>query len=257
MTNKQVSLDGQVLWAGIRRASARTRESILCMVTRQTLTLVVRSGLRLLVTWRYPLRQRVSQELLFTIPAAIASLLRDEVFRRPLQVQMDGPRVSLTFHDEQGTYELRWSGDPGNFSPPEGYAQMFHVPAHMVEVSYLSISDAAHQAVAKLISLEQADVPRTKLAILVDFSRSRLSINGQEIEGGEPTRYYFDPRLIIRALEIVRTDVIKVGVTPLPDQQRGYLSIVAEEPGCFIHCALLSIGTETQKLYPLPPGRNQ
>ena len=102
----------------------------------------------------------------------------------------------------------------------------------------------------------QHQVHRTKLAILVGLSHGRLTVNGQEISEETVDKYYFDPRLIIRALEHVQADQVELGMTSL-GPQRAFLSLVNRQPECSVHCALLSIGLETQQLFPLPPRRSQ
>jgi hypothetical protein len=88
---------------------------------------------------------------------------------------------------------------------------------------------------------------------LMDFGSPTLRIDGQEIEVGSRNQYYFDPRLIIRALEFIKSDTVEVGLTKVAEPNRAFLSILAKQDGYTLHCALLSIGVDTQMLYPLPP----
>jgi hypothetical protein len=62
---------------------------------------------------------------------------------------------------------------------------------------------------------------------------------------------------VIRALEFLREDTLRVGIAPLPAGERGYLSLLSKDGDWVVHCALLSIGRDTQQLYPLPPERNR
>jgi hypothetical protein len=126
----------------------------------------------------------------------------------------------------------------------------------MVRVPHLRFSDAAHQAVAKLGYLHaDRQINPNKLAILIDLNFGRLEVDGKEIVATERRRYYFDPRLVIRALESVREDVLRVGIRQL-SEDRGFLSLLSREGEWTIHCALLSIGRDTQELYPLPSNRD-
>jgi hypothetical protein len=79
-------------------------------------------------------------------------------------------------------------------------------------------------------------------------------VTGQEIETLAINRYYFDPRLVIRALELVRAGQVELGLTSL-DPRSAFLSIISRQPDRQVHCALLSIGLDTQRLFPLPHGR--
>jgi hypothetical protein len=66
--------------------------------------------------------------------------------------------------------ELRWRADPGRRSPHARRkpGSMLAPPRNLIDVSYLDVNDAAHRAVAKLLSLEPLEAtPRNKLAILV------------------------------------------------------------------------------------------
>jgi hypothetical protein len=57
----------------------------------------------------------------------------------------------------------------------------------------------------------------------------------------------------MRALEFIKSDTVQVGLTRVAEPNRAFLSILAKQDGYTVHCALLSIGVDTQKLYPLPP----
>jgi hypothetical protein len=115
-----------------------------------------------------------------------------------------------------------------------------------------------HEAVAKLVRMEANEqINPSKLAILMDMDFGRLRVDGEEIVTAESRQYYFDPRLVIRALEFLKDRNLRVGITPLSGGQRAYLSLLSHEDEWTVHCSLLSIGMDTQKLYPLPPGRNR
>jgi len=164
----------------------------------------------------------------------------------------------LRLVDHLGSHEIRWKSDLASFPAPPEFSELLKVPDVLIDVPYLRISDAIHQAVAKLVRLESDEqVSQSKLAILIDLDFGRLSVNGQEIVVGKSRQYYFDPRLVIRALEVIKDRTIRVGISPIQDVPRAYLSFLAEQEGWTVQCSLLSIGTDTQKLYPLPPGRNR
>jgi hypothetical protein len=123
----------------------------------------------------------------------------------------------------------------------------------------LSFSDVAHQAVVKLGCMHAARrISPTKLAMLIDLNYGRLRVDGEVIVTTQSRRYFFDPRLVIRAMEFLREGISGVGITPLPGvERRGYLSLQTTDAEWRVHCALLSIGKDTQKLYPLPSLRNR
>jgi hypothetical protein len=207
----------------------------------------------MVVLWQFDLKRGLSDNAIFTIPSMIASFLATEAIRDTIEIKVDGDMVTVVTRDQWGRYELRWRSDVSDFAAPEEFSRLLAKPSHLTEVSYLQLSDAVHEAVAKLVSMEEQQIHATKLAILVDLGRPTLSIDGQEIEAGTRYQYYFDPRLIIRALEFIKSDTVQVGLTEVTEPNRAFLSILARQDGYTVHCALLSIGVDTQRLYPLPP----
>lgn len=217
------------------------------------MTFVAPGGLRLVVLWQFDLKRTLSDSAVFTIPPTIASFLATEAIRDTINIEVDEDMVSVVTQDQWGRYELRWHSDVSGFTAPEEFSRLLAKPSHLTRVSYLQFSDAVHEAVSKLVSMEEQQIHPTKLAILVDFGRPTLSIDGQEIEAGTRYQYYFDPRLIIRALEFIKSDTVQVGLTEVSEPNRAFLSILAKQDGYTVHCGLLSIGVDTQRLYPLPP----
>lgn len=249
-------IEGDLLWTGIRKAASRAEGPILCLVRSGTVKFVTLSGLRMVVSWETPLHRPVVSRLAFLIPPMIAQWLSGEAVRSQagVEIAIQGKDVVARLSDHLGRYEIHWKSDLASFPAPTEFSELVQVPDTLMEVPYLRVADATHEAVAKLARMEaNAQVRWTKLAILIDLDLGRLSINGQEIAGVESSRYYFDPRLVIRALEFIKERSIHVSITPLKGRQRAYLSLLAKQGGWTVHCALLSIGKETQELYPLPP----
>ena len=260
MEYKRVRIGGQVLSTGIRQAVARSEDPLICFVKPDTIRFVAVSGLRMVVSWETQLQPPATGNLVFLVPPMIADLLMSESVRSQPSVEIArrGKDVLLRLIDHLGSHEIRWKSDLASFPAPPEFSELLKVPDVLIDVPYLRISDAIHQAVAKLVRLESDEqVSQTKLAILIDLDFGPLSINGQEIVVGKSRQYYFDPRLVIRALEVIKDRTIRVGISPLQDVPRAYLSFLAEQEDWVVQCSLLSIGTDTQKLYPLPPGRNQ
>jgi hypothetical protein len=257
---KRLYLDGEILWTGIRKAASRSEEPILCLVEEDSIRFVALSGLRLVVSWEIQLRSPGSSRWAFVVPPVIADWLSCEAVRSQAGVEVvaQGNDVSLRLADQRGDYEIRWRSDLASFPAPDEFSELVKVPEALMEVPYLKISDAAHKAVAKLVHMElEKQVDRTRLAILIALDFGGFSVDGREIIGARLSQHYFDPRLVIRALEFIRERTIRVGITPLKDEQRACLSLLARQEDWEVHCSLLSIGLETQKRYPLPSGRNR
>jgi len=260
MEQKQVHVDGRLLCTGVQKAASRSQESILCLIKEDKITLVAVSGLRLVVSWESTLREPASTNLAFLIPPLIAQVLSCEAICSQIgvEVSLRGQSAMVRLVDDMGSYEFRWKSDFASFRGPEAFAHLIQAPRKLVSVPHLRFSDAAHQAVAKLGYMHaDKQISPTKLAILIDLDFGRLVVDGKEIVPTRSHRYYFDPRLVIRALEFLREDTLRVGIAPLPAGERGYLSLLSKDGDWVVHCALLSIGRDTQQLYPLPPERNR
>ena len=256
-TSQRISLVGQVLAEGIRQASARSEEPILCLARRNGLTFVAVSGLRLVVSWEFTLPTQVERPAVFVIPPMIVNHLLAVTgpSTDKADLVLEGNNVALITSDELGSYELRWRSDPSGFPAPPEMSRLLVLPDVLTRLDYLQVSDAVHQAVIQLVSMEShRRIHRTRLAVMVSLSDGHLTVTGQEIETQAVNRYYFDPRLVIRALELVKAGHIEIGLTSL-DPRSAFLSIVSRQPDRQVHGALLSIGLDTQRLFPLPHGR--
>lgn len=260
MEQKRLYVDGKVLCTGIRKAASRSEESLLCLIKEDKMTLVAVSGLRLVVSWEAKLREHSPDNLAFLIPPLVADFLSCEAIcsQAGVEIAMQGQNIIARLTDRMGSYEFRWKSDFASFRGPEAFAHLIQAPRKLVNVPHLRFSDAAHQAVAKLGYMHaDKQISPTKLAILIDLDYGRLLVDGKEIATTGSHRFYFDPRLVIRALEFLREDTLRVGIAPLPGGNRGYLSLLSKDGDWTVHCALLSIDRDTQQLYPLPPGRNR
>jgi hypothetical protein len=254
-TSRQLPFDGRLLWEGVRRASHCSEEPILGIAMGGHLTFVASSSIRLFVSWRFPLSAVEHVPFVFGIPPMIVDhLISAPAYRDSMvTLALNGKEVSLLSSDEAGPYELRWRFDLNQFPAPPEMSRLLVPSSHLIRLDHLALSDSVHQAVAKLVDIESGQgIHRTKLAILLGLTHGHLVVDGREIHPQTIDEYYFDPRLIIRALEYVHARQIEVGITEL-GSRRASFSIVERQPDCVTHCALLSIGLDTQRLYPLPP----
>lgn len=261
MDRKGTYIDGKMLCTGIAKAASRSEEPLLCLIRENRITLVAVSGLRLVVSQDARLPNAVAGNVAFVIPPLVAEMLSCETIcsQAGVELVVHGQDVTVKLIDPLGKYELRWKSEFATFKGPEAFPKMVQVPRTVVSVPHLRFSDAAHQAVAKLGYIHvDREIPPNKLAILIDLNLGRLLVDGQEIAATEHRRFYFDPRLVIRALEFLKEETLRVGITALPgDTRRGYLSLISRDGAWTVHCALLSIGTDTQRLYPLSSSRNR
>jgi len=258
---KQALVDGGVLCTGIQKAMSCTSEPLLCFIRKRKITLVAVSGLRLVITWEARLSQAPDENLAFLLPPIVADLLSCKTVcdQGEILLATRGQSAIARLTDHLGSYDLHWKSDLASFSGPRELANILQAPRELVSVLHLSFSDVAHQAVAKLGCMHATrQINPTKLAMLVDLNFGRLRVDGEVIVTTQSRRFYFDPRLVIRALEFLKEETIGVGIAPLRgEERRGCLSLLSTDGEWTVHCALLSIGRDTQKLYPLPPGRNR
>jgi hypothetical protein len=257
MNPAPIELDPQVMRTGLKRAMTRGRDTLLCVVGPVSIRFIGISGLRMMVSWEHPTAGPSSSQFFVFPPLAIhllTSALGQELSR--ITLSTTGRNTVLGMADAHSQYEMRWRADLRQFLAPPEFTQMLAVPKGIITISYLSLSDAAHQAVANLVNLQSMqNVTTDKLAILMDFSSSRLTLDGRTIVNGASGAYYFDPRLLIRALEIIKSNTLRVGMMPLPVGHRAVLTLLADQDGWHVQCALLSVGADTQKLFPLPQER--
>ena len=261
MEEKRAVVDGAVLCTGVQKATSCSSEPFLCLVRKAGMMLVAVSDMRLVISWDAGLSQPPAQSLALLVPPAVAGLLASEVICGQARIELAtrGQLALAKLTDRWGSYELVWNSDLASFSGPRELAYLIKEPQGLVSVPHLSFSDAAHQAVAKLGCMHATrQINPTKLAMLVDLNYGRLRVDGEVIVTTQSRRYFFDPRLVIRALEFLKEGTIGVDVTPLPGvERRGYLSLLTTDGEWRVHCALLSIGKDTQRLYPLPPVQNR
>jgi hypothetical protein len=258
--DSRLYISGEVLCQGVRLATSRSEEPILCVIKQESVKFVAVSGLRLIISWGREPIQPPSRSLAIVLPPLIADLLANDAICSQVGIEfaVQGASAICRLTDHLGSYELRWSSDLNAFPAPEMFGQILQVPESLIDVPYIRFSDAVHEAVAKLVRMEANEqINPSKLAILMDMDFGRLRVDGEEIVTAESRQYYFDPRLVIRAMEFLKDRNLRVGITPLSGGQRAYLSLLSHEDEWTVHCSLLSIGLDTQKLYPLPPGRNR
>ena len=257
-TTQQISLDGQVLWDAVRRVSASSQVPILCVAQDWTLTFAALSGVDMVMSWRFGLPAAASGWTTFLIPSMVARHLLTVLPQAQggVTLTLNGGEAGLATRDSLGHYELCWGFDLHRFLAPPDLGRLLVLPSTAVRVDYLQITDEVHRAVAKLGSIEsQRPFHNPNLALLVGLAQGQMQMNGGKIGDSTSDGYYFDPRLLIRALECIQAKQVEVGLTQL-DSERGFLSIVDRQPEHIMHCALLSIPSSSPWLLPLPPRRD-
>jgi hypothetical protein len=108
---------------------------------------------------------------------------------------------------------------------------MLDAPPPSARNDYVAVADVVHLAIANLgtLLLNDESIPLEEATIRIDLAA----------ENQPPQHYYFDPRLIIRGLEVARGDQISFALTPL-EGQKALFYFMTKREDCLIHCALHS-----------------
>lgn len=249
-TARHISLSGKPFWDGVKDVVNRLQEPILGVVQGHTLIFVVLRAANLIVSWSYPLPTSISEPFFFGIPPLIAGHLAKLQANGTSEVRVgtQGGEVSLRSQDMAGDYELRWRFDLNQFPAPAELGRLLVPPKGLVLTSYLQMADTIHGAVAELAVMENMGrIHRTQLALSFDVLGADVHAAACEVQVGMGGQYYFDPRLVMRAIGFLGAERIEFGVTAL-SPSRAFLSFVERGADRVTHCALLSMGLETSRL---------
>lgn len=238
------SLDPKILCQGLSWAQGWASGPVLCVLSPDAISLAIASEGRFIAAWEWRGELEAARRF-FLIPPFVASMLTSpQAYQiRELTISTRGASVQLFLRDQADSYTIAWRWRAESFQAPPFFEQMLESPKDTVErQTFIAIADAVHLAIAnlgRLEGLEQMD--RENLAIMVDFSPGHFKIDGQPITLGYEKRYYFDPRLIVRGLEIARGKHIGFSVreTTIPGQSILYMS--SDRNGWRVTCAMLSL----------------
>ncbi len=238
-----IRLNPQVMRTGLGWALSWTNGPILCVVAPGFTRFVVVNEHSFVASWEWA-EETGAESRFFLVPPFVASTLAGPAAWGLLRIRASLHRnnVAMTIYDKAGEYLLQWQWDPRSFKAPHVFDLMSAQPEDMVQTGYVTIADAVHLAVANLGRMEGLEeIKRERLAMLIDFAPGRLSIDGQEIMAGDPQRFYFDPRLVIRGLEIVRGRTIGFAMTRLEATGQAILYMNSDRDNWQVRCSLLSM----------------
>ncbi len=242
--NEPLELNPQIVRQGLGWAQSWTDGPILCVVAPESIRFAVVNEQRFVAGWEW-IEPTGAPYCFFLIPPFIASTLTSHKAYEftGLLVRTNRTHVSMTIRDAHGEYALQWRWQAASFPAPAYFEQMVQVPEETVERrTFVAIADAVHLAIANLGRLEAIEeFDRRQLAIVIDFAPGHFKIDGQPITLGDEQRYYFDPRLIMRGLEIVRGRHIGFAIasTAIPGQSILYMT--SERDNWRLYCSMLSI----------------
>lgn len=256
-----IRLNPQVMRTGLGWALSWTNDPILCVISPGSTRFVIVNEQCFIASWEW-VEETGAASRFFLTPPFIAKTLAGpaawDILR--IRVSLHRNNVAMTLHDSMGEYLFQWQWDAHSFKAPRAFDLMTAQPDEVMQTGYVAIADAVHLAVANLGRMEGLEqVQRDRLAMLIDFAPGRLSIDGQEIVAGDPQRFYFDPRLVIRGLEIVRGRTIGFAMTRLDATGQAVLHMNTERDNWQVRCALLSmrLPAETPAPPPIPEERTR
>ncbi len=238
-----IRLNPQATRLGLGWAQSWTQGPILCVVSPEAIRFSVASERRFIASWEWS-EETDSPHRFFLLPPFIASTLAGPAAYHivGLRARINRTHVVLTVRDDYGEYVLQWRWQASAFQAPPFFDQMIHPPGETLQETYIAVADAVHLAIANLGRLEAMEqVERQNLAIAVDFAPGRFRIDGQPITLGDDQQYYFDPRLIVRGLEIVRGKHIGFSLARTPTSEQAILYMTSQRDQWRIQCAILSI----------------
>ncbi len=245
-----INLNPNVIRIGLSWALHWSSGPILCMILPKSTRLVVVNDHRFVASWEW-FEETDAKPCFFLIPPFVASTLTSPASWDILRVDVSLRKntVLMTMYDDFGVYVLQWRWDPWTFQAPEAFQQMMTQPEDMVQTEYVHVADAVHLAVANLGRMEGLErIQRERLAMAIDFTPGRLSIDGRQIVAGDSQRYYFDPRLVIRGLEVARARGISFSMARIASGEHAILYINSEREQWQVRCAILSLNIHETRL---------
>ena len=139
---------------------------------------------------------------------------------------------------------MQWVWKASDFQAPPTFTVMSQLPDIMVSAPYVSLADMVHLSMANLIKVMSEDSNegiQSQDAILIDFVPGHINIDGESITGPQQARYFFNPRMLMRGMEVVRENQISFAIQPTHRGQDSILYLASHRQGWQIHCALISV----------------
>ncbi|NJL93234.1 MAG: hypothetical protein HC915_05635 [Anaerolineae bacterium] len=226
-----IPLDIQAVRQGLGWAQSWSSGPVLCRIHQQRMQMVAVNEEQFVASWAWPL-PGVAQSAFFLIPPFVAGSIAN-----PAAYDADGLLIAVQKTAAgmvilQGKQEFRvqWRWDPTSFRAPAHFLKMLEPPPPAMQQSYVALADVVHLAIANMTHMLDNDE--------FSFSDATIQINLDGAQGAVP--FQFDPRLVIRGMEIARGEEVGFALQPLAEG-RAMLYFITQREGCQIHCAMLSL----------------
>jgi hypothetical protein len=244
-THSPIKLDLAAVRKGIGWAQSWTTKPILFVLNEGWMRLITVEQERFLACWSYPMPDH-EEKIFFLIPPFASKVLSGppawEANELAIVVHKNvvGMILQDTHHQE---FRLQWRWNIAGFEAPPHFTTMIHVPETIVKTSYITFADVIHFAIHSLVNpiTAEDDLLHTDTAILIDFVPAQINIDGESVtrDSGK-ARYYFNPKLVMRGLEIVRERSIEVAIENLGSKE-SVLYLNSHRENWQVHCAVLSV----------------
>lgn len=242
LTATPTELDIIAVRQGLSWAQSWSNGPVLCRLGNGTMSFVVVNERRFLASWSWPLPQAEGMRF-FLIPPFVANTINNPAAYNAtaLQVMLRKNLVGMVISAGREEFRLQWRWDPSTFKAPKAFDQMLKPPTEEMRMSYVTVADAVHLAIANLGQMSMEDGMGFEDAVIqIDFAPGQFNIQGQTVNEGTSQRYYFDPRLVLRSLEVSRGEAVGFSIQPV-GKERAILFFTTQREHWRMHCAVLSI----------------
>lgn len=234
LTSRPITLDIQAVRRGLSWAQSWTSEPVLCRIKDEKMHLLAVSQQQFLVSWAWPLPGVMESHFFLIPPFVINTITNPAAYSADsLAVMLRKTVAGMIIRQGKQEFRLQWRWSPESFRAPKAFDQMLNPPPNIVETTYLAIADVVHLAIANLGNMNLSEE--------VSFDSAVIEVNLPMTAQQNPhnLRYFFDPRLVIRGVEVARGDTVGFAMQPI-ENKRAILHFTTQRDDYFIHCAILS-----------------
>lgn len=245
LTDTPIQLDLTAVRKGLSWAQSWSTGPVLCRIRNQKMQFIAVNDRRFLASWAWDLPNTEANFFFLIPPFVIATITSPAAYDADsLQVIVRKNLAGLILGQGKQEFRLQWRWDAATFHPPPSFEQMLQMPTDILQAPYVAIADVVHLALANLV-IETSEHPGEQAAIEIDFSPGQFNIDGLSVTMGQAHRFFFDPRMVTRGMEIARGDQIGFAMQPV-SQDRVILYFTSERDGCRIHVAIFSLPSQNQ-----------
>ena len=242
-----ILIDPVAMRTGLAWAQSWTKDHILCRLGEGALMLMVADAGGFLAVWSWPVPE-YNRSVFFLIPPFVAKTLsgRPAWDIEKMKVIVNRNVVGMMFYSKNQEYRLQWKWQASDFLSPSYFRTMSHQPDMMMRAPYVNLADVIHLAIANMISpalVDEMPSDQPEGGILIDFVPGQINIDGEMLHAqNQQVRYYFNPKMLMRGLEIVRASHLGFGIQELAANRQAVLFFACEREGWSIHTAIQSVG---------------